>query len=236
MPGLSVAVATLPLEALSDPAAAVGKARDLALTPDLTAEDRASLLVFLQPWWDGEQDAQNLLRYLGERGSKQGHGSPEHRFAVRLAVLCVRTVLYLVREQDHNETGAILDTLDAWARGDAPGTDLDALRDRAWALWNETDSSSDDATAETDAASSADDAVAAAASLAAGAFGDCESAAINAACATASTVHARGTPAWMAARSRCLADLADLIRAAVPVCPVGPPRTETRQTLSSDSG
>ena len=135
-----------------------------------------------------------LAWYLGRLAARAGQGSPEHRRATLVSVLCARTATPHAG-QWREEIEALLAQIEEWAHGVAR-VDLGALRGRLWAV----------RISATNTAYYA----ALAAAHAAYAVADAANAAAHAAYAVADA----------AARRAHLADLADLIRAAVPVVPL----------------
>ena len=189
----------------------------LVKEPDRCGPDgRALIARTLAPWWREETDAREMLRHLGNRAASAGQGTHAHRQVTLLACLCARTVTSEITEgADRAEGTVILDALDAWATGQAPETDLAALCSRAWALrdrlWSDAANAANAArAANAAAATTCANATARAANAAYAADADAAAnAAANAAYAAA-----------YAAYQKNLAALADLIRSALPECPL----------------
>ena len=120
-----------------------------------------------------------LAWYLGRLAARAGQGSPEHRRATLVSVLCARTATPHAG-QWREEIEALLAQIEEWAHGVAR-VDLGALRGRLWAVRI--------------------------------------SATNTAYYAALAAAHAAYAVADAAARRAHLADLADLIRAAVPTPP-----------------
>lgn len=213
--------AELAIEALSYPAATQAVARELALRSDLSPEEVEILRGILVPWWETERNAEELCSYLGTRAATAGHGSPAHRTCVLVLTLAARTVLHLNRTEDQDGLDGILEALVAWALGQAPEADLASLRIRAW---NCLSVAENDATAA-DAIFSAIATVAAvadAADAAKAAIYAAKAAAADAAKATAFATTSCD-PAWTEAKARHLSEMAEMIRLAIPACPLGEP-------------
>lgn len=68
-----------------------------------------------------------LAWYLGRLGEVAGHGSPEHRRAVLVACLCARTVSHRAGGWAE-EMGTLLSRVEAWAHGE--NADLTAVTSR----------------------------------------------------------------------------------------------------------
>jgi hypothetical protein len=66
----------------------------------------------LQEWWTTSEKATDMMTYLGWWVDSKGNDSPEHREAVRILLLCVRTAPDLPAEDRH-----ALDLLEAWSQG-----------------------------------------------------------------------------------------------------------------------
>ena len=162
-----------------------------------------------QEAWDACKRADWMLWLLARVAPV---GSDARRLAIRCAVACARTALpYYQAEDDRAEGAAILDALDAWATGQAPETDLLAVRNRARALRNRLWSDAARATAW----AAADAAYAWAAANAAYAAN------ARAATRTNATAYANANArARAVAYQQHLATMADLIRTLAPVCPI----------------
>ena len=149
--------------------------------------------------------------YLGRLAARAGQGSPEHRRATLVSVLCARTATPHAG-QWREEIEALLAQIEEWAHGDA-GVDLGAVWGRLWTIRSSAAYAAYASSSAADAAAYAADVYASssAADAAAAAY-----AAADAYAYAATDVYA----ADAAARRAHLADLADMIRDAVPVVPL----------------
>ncbi len=165
----------------------------------------------------------HLAWYFGRLAQGTDWGSPEHRRAALVSVICARYALPHVPEPHRGQIDEILAQIEGWARGTASltQTDLLALRQRTLeirsTLWRAYDAAAAYAAAAAAAASDAYDAAAAYAAAAAAAASD-EAAAYAAAASDASD--AAYWSARQVARETALRDLARLIRAEFPRCPL----------------
>lgn len=188
----------LALEALTDPTRAAKMARVAAISRPLTPEDHAILRHILSPWWSTCQDAREMAWWVGAMGELTGLGSAAHRRAALIALLCARTVCHLVRQR-HEEIEELLDRIEAWVRGYNLVDPL-AVRDRLQELR--------DVTRYTATASTFDAAFYAASATTRVNIRAFTYNAVN----SAAYAH-RNLPLQ-------LAELADLLRSAIPTCPL----------------
>lgn len=167
-----------------------------------------------QALWEACDDASRIAWYLGHLAERDGHGSPAHRRAVLVACLCARTASHHWRDAACEQAVSLTER---WAWGDETVTrdDLHAAGDR---LRTALHRAALGLSARTTSYAAADVASYAAAtrSLAACA----RRAATNAACAALCVAYDADVDAYDAARTAHLADLADMIRAAVPEVPL----------------
>lgn len=188
------------LEAPGDPAVLAGAQRcaeRLIAAPHQEASE--AVRPVLAAWWRNETDAREMLRYLGRLAVAAGDGSREHRRAVLLACLCARTAPCLP-----TESARALDLVEAWAWG---GQDRRRVA-------HKIASDAHDAHAAAAPAVALACRAARAARVAAHAAAHAAYVATNAAyVAAAVSAAAHATHAAIEGR---LADLADLIRAALP--------------------
>jgi len=172
--------------------------------------------------WEACTEPRWMAWILGRPSwGRRVHGSPEHKQLALLSCLFARTVLHLVPEAPRAQLDQILDQIEGWAWGHFVLTqdDLLALRQRAWEirrpLWRyAADADAADAAYAAAYAAAAADAAAAAAAADPAYAADAAADAADAAADAAAYWAARA-----AARQRHNADLAALIRSAVP-CPV----------------
>ena len=150
-----------------------------------------------------------------------GQGSPAHRRAVKIAILCSRTVLPLGREQARNEAAAILDILNAWAQGQHPQLDQNEITNRASSCYHNGGYALGaplfmTATIATSATANGDGMTAASTNMASVAF-DVASYLTSA----SSPRPVFNQPEWHEAIDYHLSRMADLIRQEIPTCPMG---------------
>jgi hypothetical protein len=79
-------------------------------------EQRPWICDLAQAWWEGQDDAREMMSLLGKMGSNAGNGSPEHRRTLLAACLCARSTLHL--EADGHLDEPTLSALEQWAWGD----------------------------------------------------------------------------------------------------------------------
>ena len=153
----------------------------------------------------------HLAWYFGRLAQGTDWGSPEHRRAALVSVICARYALPHVPEAPRAQLDEILAQIEGWARGTASLTraDLLALRQRTLeirsTLWRAY-------------AAAAEYTADAAAAYAAAASND--AAAYAAAASDADASDAAYWSARQVARETALRDLARLIRAEFPRCPL----------------
>lgn len=75
-------------------------------------EGKALINTKLQEWWSTSVSPFSMMSYLGEWANTKGNASPEHKEAVRILILCVRTATNLT-DKDRQA----LDFVEAWSAG-----------------------------------------------------------------------------------------------------------------------
>lgn len=216
-----VELAELAIEVISNAPKAQEAARKLALRSDLVAEEVDILRGVLQPWWDNERDAGLLCGHLFRLGMTYKNGSVPHRRAVHISVNCARSAISIIRGPARTETMQIFDFLASWARGESTEINLNELRDRAYKMWKIVDHAEQYILFSSYII----------ASYAVGG-NHIEKFAVDAdtanaiavtapANAVACSLHTRDTPEWNEVYDRHLAELANLIRTEIPICPMG---------------
>ena len=207
--------AELFVEVLSDPKAAQEAAREMALRSDLTTNEVKLLRGILQPWWENERDARVLCGYVGAIALADGkNGGAAHRRSVRIAVICGRTALALVHEENLEATKEIFEKIDTWSQNEAPNADLQALKDQSFLLWI-----ADPINGKGPYAAIVEPAKAAI--YPADSYGSVAFTESYEDIEDHIEIHPCDTPEWNEARDRHLSELADLIRREITVCPVG---------------
>jgi hypothetical protein len=78
-----------------------------------STEGKALIATQIQTWWATCEEANDMMTFLGWWAAAKGNGSVEHREAVRILVLCVRTVPNITANPQ------TLDLLEAWSKGGA---------------------------------------------------------------------------------------------------------------------
>lgn len=171
----------------------------------------------------------HLAWYFGRLAQGTDWGSPEHRRAALVSVICARYALPHVPEPHRGQIDEILAQIEGWARGTASltQTDLLALRQRTleirstlWRAYAAAAEYAADAYAYAAAEYAAEYAAAAYAAYAAAAAAADDAAAYAAAASDADASDAAYWSARQVARETALRDLARLIRAEFPRCPL----------------
>lgn len=118
--------AELALEAMCDPMASIARAQTAVSSRSLDPEERDVFRWILQAWWDTEEDARKMLTYADKVIGLDGHGSPLHRRLVLLSALVARSALSLANTMER-DISPLLRKIEAWAWGDE-GIDVPAAR------------------------------------------------------------------------------------------------------------
>lgn len=112
-----MSAAALALDAISDPAAALVAARKMAQRPDLTPDEAAILCGILQPWWETETNASVMAEHIGNLGGAALPGNPAHRRLVRVLLLCSAVVRHRSIVTELRLADMFVREADAWTLG-----------------------------------------------------------------------------------------------------------------------